>query len=244
MLEDQTIQSVDNGGEPGLGELTGEPGGGDGAAAGQTQGQTLEQLQAEIERLKAIEQNNQRLERKLTQVTQEYAQHKEWIDYINQIRQHPELAKRISEVNEDYFSEHGLAGRNPFDPSQQIQQDLQAIRQETSFELARERLARKYPEFEQNEEKILAYAAQEGIPVVDAKTLNLAYNAWRGANLDAFKAEAELKALQKLQEKFQGRAIGGLQGAARPGSRAKDFKKMDDDEALRAMGYKSLFTED
>jgi hypothetical protein len=100
--------------------------------------------------------------------------------------------------------------------------------------------------FNKNSQKILAWAETEGYEVSDAKTLKLAYLAWKSTQGKVTEAaqkaatqrkQAEKKAMQKKATVQSAKSTAGVHKSA------LDYRKMSDADVLKAEG-KSLFIDD
>ncbi len=103
---------------------------------------------------------------------------------------------------------------------------------------ARDKLFRKF------ENDVLDWADFKGVPVKDEKSLNLAYQAWKGANIHLLTAKAEAKGAKKaLEGRNKAKAAGMVprKGGAKTGK--PDYRKMSDTDVLKSLGLK-LETED
>lgn len=97
--------------------------------------------------------------------------------------------------------------------------------------------------FRKNEQAILEWAGKNGFPVDDARTLKLAYLAWRGENSRKLEADAELRGQRKARTRAKMAKKANLQGANSRRRKPVDYSKMSDEEILASEGL-SLFTDD
>lgn len=129
------------------------------------------------------------------------------------------------------------------------------VLEENTTEVATKRLAFKESvldlrqadaTFNKNADKILAWADKEGYTVSDAKSLKMAYLAWKGSQ-DAVKATVQKTVAQKKQQQKQTmqQKAAAVQSPKRGNVATKpvDFRKMTDAQILAAQGLK-LFIEE
>ena len=97
--------------------------------------------------------------------------------------------------------------------------------------------------FNKNYKVVMDWADDQGIDIVDAKSLKTAYLAWQGANGSIIKANEQLakkRQEQKQSQKTRASVMSGNKGS-RKGS--PNYSKMSARDILAAEGL-SLFTED
>lgn len=100
--------------------------------------------------------------------------------------------------------------------------------------------------FNKYSSKILDWAENEGLDVVDPKTLKLAYMAWKGVQGKAAEATIRTKEQRKQQEKANIKKRGSMQsakGGKASRSTKTDYGKMNELDLLVSEGL-SLFTDD
>ncbi len=97
----------------------------------------------------------------------------------------------------------------------------------------RDKLFRKY------EGSVLDWAESKDIPIKDERSLNLAYQAWKGAHMHLLTAKAEAQGAKKARDgQSKARAAGTVprKGGAKTGK--PDYRKMRDTDVLRSLGIK------
>lgn len=99
--------------------------------------------------------------------------------------------------------------------------------------------------FSKNSDKILDWAAKEGFDVTDAKSLKMAYMAWKGAHDQLIKATEKVTDKQRKDQKAAMRKKASMQGSktTKSGKSAIDYAKASPRDILAAEGL-NLFTDD
>lgn len=95
------------------------------------------------------------------------------------------------------------------------------------------------PVFKKYERSIIDWAEGEGIEIKDARSLKLAYRAWKGEKSALLAANAELKGRTKAaSDKANVAAAAGVPRQGGPKPPKQDYTKLSDEEVLAAHGLK------
>ena len=118
---------------------------------------------------------------------------------------------------------------------------------DAKIELKETQLDLRYsdPVFKKYEKQVMEYAEDEGLDVNNAKTLKLAYRAWKGENSRLLLAEAEQKGQKKATKDAQVKKSAALAGGRTPvKANPMDYRKASDKEILDNLGLKLFVDED
>jgi hypothetical protein len=168
-----------------------------------------------------------------TELNVKGGEHLEAIKLWGFMKLNPELSGQIQGLIDTYI------GKGNY-----VQPDSKQPTREQALELKEARLDLKASDrlYAKNEKNILDWAEENDIDVTNAKTLKLAYKAWKGENLNVQKANEQLKEQRKTQKKTNRRSAV-LEGGKGRKSATPDYSKMSERDILHADGL-SLFTED
>lgn len=158
----------------------------------------------------------------------------------NVLKHNPELSSKVDELINNSIKEGKLKSLKEIRPESRVDEGLSRL------DLREAELDLRYsdPVYKKYEKQIKDYAEDEGIDIVNAKALKLAYKAWRGENSRLLMAEAEKKGAQKATQKAQVKKSAALAGGRAPVRQTQlDYRKASDKEILSNLGM-SLFTDE
>lgn len=152
------------------------------------------------------------------------------------LKQHPELSKRVSEV----INGSPQARQQPQPQGNYFKQQLQEIElKEAVMDLKAEDAI-----FRKHEREIEDWVDEQGIQVTDAKSLKVAYLAWKGQNYRKDAADTELAVQRKMQDNLRKKKNASvLPAKAQKATASLDYSKLSPQDILKAEGL-SLFKEE
>ena len=152
------------------------------------------------------------------------------------LKNNPDLSKKVG----DLINSSGTATQNSPVSTTYFKQQMQEI----ELKEAVADLRADDPIFRKNEKEIEDWVDAQGIPVTDAKSLKVAYLAWKGENSPRKVAEAELNAQRKMQSNLRNKKKAAvLPAKAQKASPSLDYSKMSASEILKSTGM-TLFRDE
>lgn len=154
------------------------------------------------------------------------------------LKANPQLSKAIDAVIAEQLTK-GLA-KEPAAKSEADIKNAELVMKEAILDLKV-----KDATFNKYADKILDWAENEGLDVTDAKTLKLAYLAWKATQGKIAEASQKKKSQQKNDAKKQDKARAKMQSpkSGKHGGGKSDYSKMSETAILAKEGL-SLFTDD
>lgn len=197
--------------------------------------ETQEGASAE-DRLKQLEGDYTRLQRKLTKTIEELKKAEEPIQTLAWIRARPELADNVQELIREYKGEV----KEP--PSSTKSESLEEFKKGITEAV---KYLSKRNDYDKYEKEILNYAEAEDYDIEDPRELKKAYLLWRGENVEKIAQDLSKQEQKKITQKQELRNTtpvlqGGGSSISKP---APNYQKMSAKEVLDDMGLK-LFKED
>lgn len=150
------------------------------------------------------------------------------------LKTNPQLSQEVQNIIDSFVQSGQAKTAPPMDT-----RDRELAKREAIFDLRE-----KDTGFAKNSKGVLEWAEDNGFRVTDAKTLNVAYLAWKGANATQQLAQAQLEGQRKAQQKTQDKKQAGLErGKGGTAGKYVDYTKLSVKEILAIEGL-SLITDE
>lgn len=153
------------------------------------------------------------------------------------LKTNPELSQAIDQVIDQHLAQ-GLAKTPDQALKSTTSKEVELARKEAIVDLKMVDRA-----FSKNADKILDWASKEGFDVNDAKTLKLAYMAWKGSHEQLIKNTEKVTDKQRKDQKTAMRKKANVQGSKTTKGQKLDYSKANARDILASEGL-SLFTDD
>lgn len=151
------------------------------------------------------------------------------------LKTNPQLSQEVQHMIDTFIQSGQASVLQPIDT-----RGKELAKREAIFDLRE-----KDAGFAKNSKDVLDWAEDNGFRVTDAKTLNVAYLAWKGANATQQLAQAQLEGQRKAQQKAQDKKQAGLErGKGGITGKYADYTKMSVKEILAAEGLSLIIDEE